>query len=67
MLTRHNHTHRIGIIVALAVAMAWQSGVALADNADRIQPWSENPAYWQYQGHPPEYPAQIPSFFAASA
>jgi hypothetical protein len=52
MLARHNHTHRIGIIIALAVAMAWQNGVAHADNADRIQPWSENPAYWQYQGQP---------------
>jgi hypothetical protein len=52
MLTRHNHVHRIKIIVALAMAMALQNGVADADNADRLQPWSENPAYWQYQGQP---------------
>jgi len=52
MLARPNQTQRIGIIVVLAVAMAWQNGAAHADNADRIQPWSENPSYWQYQGQP---------------
>ena len=50
MLMRHPQTHHIGIIVALAMAL--QTGIALADNADRIQPWSENPTYWQYKGQP---------------
>jgi hypothetical protein len=50
MLLRHHQTDFLGIIVALAIGL--QTGVALADNADRIQPWSENPTYWQYKGQP---------------
>ena len=28
------------------------SAVSTAEDADRIQPWSENPRYWQYKGKP---------------
>jgi len=50
MFARQNQAYRIGIVVVLA--MAWQNGAAQADNAERIRPWPENPAYWQYQGQP---------------
>ncbi|MBP7052854.1 MAG: DUF1593 domain-containing protein [Phycisphaerae bacterium] len=29
-----------------------QMSVSSADDASRIQPWSENPRYWQYKGRP---------------
>lgn len=31
---------------------AVQIAVSSADDASRIQPWSENPRYWQYKGRP---------------
>lgn len=45
---------RIGFLLGLALAMALPrtSGAAHADNADRLQPYSQNPKYWQYQGQP---------------
>jgi hypothetical protein len=39
------------IVVLLSVVVCGH-GEALADSADRIQPWSENPCYWQYKGQP---------------
>ena len=45
---------RSSAVAAAAVgilAAALTSGLA-ADNADRIQPWSKNAAYWQYKGQP---------------
>jgi hypothetical protein len=33
-------------------AMLWASSVALADDANRIQPYAENPYYWQYKDGP---------------
>jgi hypothetical protein len=54
MSAKHNPTHRSGNSVVLAVSMAMALGVgpARANNADRIQPYSRNPTYWQYQGQP---------------
>jgi hypothetical protein len=43
---------QIRAAAVLTAAMLWASSVALADNADRIQPYSENPFYWQYKGEP---------------
>ncbi|MFW6171814.1 MAG: LamG-like jellyroll fold domain-containing protein, partial [Planctomycetota bacterium] len=40
------------LAAVLAVAMPWASSLAVADNASRIQPYSENPFFWQYQGEP---------------
>jgi len=49
-----NQMYRTRIIVGLimAIAVSWGHGAAQANNADRIQPWSENPRYWQYKGQP---------------
>ncbi|MPY90061.1 MAG: hypothetical protein GEU99_19330 [Luteitalea sp.] len=54
MTAGNNQMYRTGIIVGLAMAVAasWGNGAAHADNADRIQPYSENPTYWQYKGKP---------------
>lgn len=56
MLTESTLTHRQTILVRMllllgATAMAG-AGDVQADNADRIQPWKENPRYWQYKGQP---------------
>ena len=50
----NNQMYRTGIVVGLAIAIAlsWGDCPARADNSDRIQPWSENPRYWQYKGKP---------------
>ncbi len=50
----NNQMYRTGIVVGLAIAIAlsWGDCPARADNSDRIQPWSENPRYWQYKGQP---------------
>ena len=54
MFKDNNQMYRTGIIVGLAIviALSWGDRAARADNADRIQPWSENPRYWQYNGQP---------------
>ncbi|GIW99861.1 MAG: hypothetical protein KatS3mg111_3194 [Pirellulaceae bacterium] len=39
------------LLPALVVLYSLIAGVA-ADDAERIQPWKENPRYWQYQGKP---------------
>jgi hypothetical protein len=31
---------------------AYAAAMAVGDNTNRIQPWSENPRYWQYKGQP---------------
>jgi hypothetical protein len=36
----------------LGPAMAQKLGSGIMKNEDRIQPWSENPRYWQYKGKP---------------
>ena len=36
----------------MTMAVSWGYRAAEAENADRVQPWSENPRYWQYQGQP---------------
>jgi len=38
--------------VILAVSSFAGSAVSSAGDADRIQPWSKNPRYWQYKGRP---------------
>ncbi len=41
-----------GILAGLAVLTLWVGSLALAHDAERIQPYSGNPAYWQYKGQP---------------
>ncbi len=36
----------------MAMTAVWSSSAAFAGNAERIQPYSENPYYWQYKGEP---------------
>jgi hypothetical protein len=43
---------QIRATAVLTAAMLWASSMVLADNGDRIQPYSENPFYWQYRGEP---------------
>lgn len=38
--------------IAILSAALVISGAAFADAAERIQPYSENPTYWQYKGEP---------------
>jgi hypothetical protein len=52
MISRINRIERIGLVVVLALTMAGASENALAEDADRIQPYSKNPFYWQYKGKP---------------
>lgn len=42
---------RLSLVVLVVVSIVG-SAVAQAGEADRIQPWSENPRYWQYKGRP---------------
>ncbi len=39
-------------VVLWMVATMVGGGALLADNPDRIQPYSQNPTYWQYHGQP---------------
>lgn len=41
---------RIGFITGLVFTFVGLT--AYADNSDRIQPWADNPTYWQYKGEP---------------
>jgi len=34
------------------VILIGERSLSMADPADRIQPWSENPMYWQLGGEP---------------
>lgn len=52
MLAENCQMHRIGMLAVLALAMSSGSSAALADDADRIRPYAENPYYWQYGGKP---------------
>lgn len=52
MLSRNDRRVRVGMVAGLAVVMLWAGKVAWADDADRIQPYAENPFYWQYKGEP---------------
>jgi len=38
--------------LVLAIASAISLSTAAGDDANRIQPWSKNPRYWQYKGQP---------------
>ena len=41
------------IFVGFSVnSISQKSGNGVIQNVDRIQPWSENPQYWQYKGNP---------------
>ena len=44
--------HWVERVALLTVATIAGIGPVLADDADRIQPYSKNPTYWQYQGQP---------------
>jgi hypothetical protein len=37
---------------SLVAALFASLAAMAADDANRIQPWSANPRYWQYQGQP---------------
>jgi len=39
----------LGLVVAIARTLCF---AAASDDANRIQPWSRNPRYWQYKGQP---------------
>ena len=51
MLTQAPRTRLAGMAVVLATALC-ASTLALANDADRIRPFPENPYYWQYKGKP---------------
>ena len=50
MRARNSRVYSLGMICLLAMAMSWDRGMAA--DADRIQPYPENPTYWQYKGEP---------------
>lgn len=52
MLTRTKLLCVRALLVALIVFAFRPIHEATAANADRIQPWPQNPRYWQYQGQP---------------
>ena len=52
MFTENQSVHHVGMFLMLALAMSWQSRVALASDADCIRPYEKNPYYWQYKGEP---------------
>jgi hypothetical protein len=52
MFANHYRVHRIGMVVALVLAMSCAMVVARGNEADRIQPYAKNPTYWQYLGKP---------------
>ena len=52
MLTRRDQLHRIGMLFVLELAISSATSVALANHVDRIQPYSENPYFWQYKAKP---------------
>lgn len=44
-------TRFVPLLLGLAIGLL-TSCEAAADDADRIQPWPQNPRYWQYKGQP---------------
>ncbi|MBM4026292.1 MAG: hypothetical protein FJ280_12955, partial [Planctomycetes bacterium] len=52
MAKRRQRRDLAGRAVLLIVATLLAAGSVLADDADRIQPWTQNPRYWQYKGQP---------------
>ncbi len=52
MLTGESQTHFAALLLAPLVTMAFGNAALLADDANRIQPYSGNPFYWQYKGEP---------------
>ena len=49
MFTR---SYRFYHVIFFIVAIGWGSGFTLADDKDYIQPYPDNPFYWQYEGKP---------------
>jgi hypothetical protein len=46
-------SRRLGVVVGCTLLLAWATGaVAAVDEQQRIQPYHENPFYWQYKGKP---------------
>lgn len=43
--------NRLPLVMLVVVSIVGSAAVQ-AGEADRIQPWSENPRYWQYKGRP---------------
>ncbi|CAN5267265.1 hypothetical protein BH23VER1_BH23VER1_25560 [soil metagenome] len=52
MKDRERPLHPAGLLVALALGTSGAFLPALAAESDRIQPYTENPFYWQYRGKP---------------
>ncbi|GEM_PF-2878589 len=52
MIHLNRLVERAGLIAAMALAITWGGFAVNAEDAERIQPWAENPFYWQYQGQP---------------
>lgn len=54
MFTLGNRACRIAVLLGLAAAIAtpYRPCAAQTSRGGAIQPWSENPRYWQYQGRP---------------
>ncbi|MDI6451656.1 LamG-like jellyroll fold domain-containing protein [Anaerobaca lacustris] len=52
MLTRCDRLHRLRMLFVLGLAIFSVSSVAMANDADRIQPYPENPYFWQHKGKP---------------
>ncbi len=52
MNNRSSGVFRSGLITVITVAMICVCFAANTDNAGRIQPYFENPYYWQYKGEP---------------
>lgn len=52
MLAWSDRCISIGLAAVFALAITGVALTAHTDNADRIQPYSENPTYWQYKGKP---------------
>jgi hypothetical protein len=44
---------RLGMLVGCMMMLAWAAGAeAAVDEQQRVQPYHENPFYWQYNGKP---------------
>ncbi len=52
MIYKRNQVFRIGIIALFALLMSCESPTQHTNNEDRIQPYVDNPFYWQYKGEP---------------
>ncbi len=52
MFKLSGYNYHLNLIIVFALVMSCVGIVSYADEVDRIQPYSENPHYWQYKGEP---------------